>query len=335
MPADLPLVGAYRTLFAELFAGQQAPQRAAMLDQALPLRNKAVEAHAAALVAAEDALDAAIELQSGGQGRLAGVVAALDALVRQQRAFLAAVCRYNHDIADYALAVVSPRTSPEILVGTLIKQNRPAGQAATPLPTMATLPTAYQQPVNGAVAPPGMPNQPTRAVWPGAMPAQSPESPSVVPAGNSRADQCARVGCAARFGAQRQRASTPTGAAARNGHPLGPREGRPSQSPAGSMNPGQGNSRNGAATDPANHPTPHTSQKPIDASGPPQASAVETYRDWPAWRLWNDPPILPPFYTGSGTFRAFSGLEHNPAASSPPIRRLQSAVLHRRPSPCV
>ena len=144
LPADQPLVGPYRTLFAELFAGKKAPQRARMLDQTLPLRNRAVESHAAALLAAEDALDAAIELQTGGQGRLAGVIAALDAQVRQQRAFLAAVCRYNHDIADYALVVVSPQTTPELLVGTLIKQNRPAGQPVTPLPTTATLPATYR-----------------------------------------------------------------------------------------------------------------------------------------------------------------------------------------------
>ena len=148
LPADQPLVGPYRTLFAELFAGKKAPQRARMLDQTLPLRNRAVESHAAALVAAEDALDAAIELQAGGQGRLAGVIAALDAQIQQQRAFLAAVCRYNHDIADYALVVVSPQTTPELLVGTLIKQNRPAGQPVTPLPTTATRPAAYQQPIS-------------------------------------------------------------------------------------------------------------------------------------------------------------------------------------------
>ena len=67
LPADQPLVGPYRTLFAELFAGKNAPQRARMLDQTLPLRNRAVESHAAALLAAEDALDAAIELQASGQ----------------------------------------------------------------------------------------------------------------------------------------------------------------------------------------------------------------------------------------------------------------------------
>ena len=158
LPADQPLVGPYRTLFAELFAGKNAPQHVRTLDQTLPLRNRAVESHAAALLAAEDALDAAIELQASGQERLAGVLAALDAQARQQRAFLAAVCRYNHDIADYALAVVSPQTSPDLLVGTLIKLKpmRCRRNAVTPLPTTATLPAAYQQPI---VAPAGPASQ--------------------------------------------------------------------------------------------------------------------------------------------------------------------------------
>jgi hypothetical protein len=174
LPEDRPLVGPYRTQFAQLFAGKQAPQRARMLDQTLPLRGRAVEGHAAALLAAEDTLDAAIELQAGGQESLAGVLTALDSHIRQQRAFLAAVCRYNHDIADYALAVVPPQTTPDIIVGTLIKQNRPAAQPVMPLPTTATLPATYLAPaptrgagvppaISGAGVPPAIPNQPTRA----------------------------------------------------------------------------------------------------------------------------------------------------------------------------
>ena len=87
LPADTPLVGPYRTLFAELFAGRTAPQRLRTLDQTLPLRNRAVESHAAALLAAEDALDATIELQTAGREPLSGVLSALDAQNRQQRAF--------------------------------------------------------------------------------------------------------------------------------------------------------------------------------------------------------------------------------------------------------
>ena len=150
LPADQPLVGPYRTRFSELFAGRMAPQRAQMLDQTLPLRASAVESHAAALTAAEDALDAAIELQASGQGHLADIIAALDGQVRQQRAFLAAVSRYNHDIADYALVVVPPQTAPAVLVSTLIKQNRPAGQPIVPLPTSAALGSVGILPASGS-----------------------------------------------------------------------------------------------------------------------------------------------------------------------------------------
>ena len=152
LPADQPLVGPYRTLFAELFAGKNAPQRARMLDQTLPLRNRAVESHAAALWRPKTPWTPRSNSRPAARNALAGVLAALDAQVRQQRAFLAAVCRYNHDIADYSLVVVSPQTTPELLVGTLIKQDRPAGQPVMPLPTTATLPATFQQPIPGAQA---------------------------------------------------------------------------------------------------------------------------------------------------------------------------------------
>jgi len=170
LPADQPLVGPYRTLFTELFAGKKAPERARMLDQKLPLRNQAVESHVAALLAAEDALDAATKLQANGQGRLAAVIAALDTQVRQQQAFLAAVCRYNHDIADYALVVVSPQTTPDLLVGTLIKLNRPVGQLVAPLPTM----------LGSVGVPPAIPNLPTPAARPGRIAGQATEAVTAV-----------------------------------------------------------------------------------------------------------------------------------------------------------
>ena len=271
LPADQPLVGPYRTLFAELFAGKNAPQRARVLDQTLPLRNRAVESHAAALLAAEDALDAAIELQASGQGRLAGVIAALDAQIRQQRAFLAAVCRYNHDIADYALAVVSPQTTPELLVGTLIKQNRPAGQPVTPLPTTATLPAAYQAAdrrtgrewCRRPACLGSIPNRPTRAVRPGGAAGQTPEA--VIPI---RAEDSARhprdFACASQSAAEHGARGTPSGPAAGIGHPFGPGK------PAGSLPPAKDAKS-------ADGPTTRSSQKPIGESGPPQASALETY----------------------------------------------------------
>jgi hypothetical protein len=160
LPADRPLTESYRTRFAELFAERKAPDRLRMLDQTLPLRQRAVESHAAAVLAAEEALDAAIELQAGGQARLAGALHAMDAQVREQRAFIAAVCRYNDDIVDYSLAVIPPQTSPSVLVSTLIKQAWPIGEApANP----ANIPAQFQQamtvPGVGAPASAGNPLQ--------------------------------------------------------------------------------------------------------------------------------------------------------------------------------
>ena len=225
LPEDRPLTGPYRTLFAELFAGKKTPDRARILDQTLPLRNRAVESHAAALLAAEDALDAAIELQASGQEHLAGVLAALDAHVRQQRAFLAAVCRYNHDIADYALAVVSPQTTPDLLAGTLIKQDRPAGQPVTPLPTTATLPTSYLQPGGPIVAAggstgvsPAIPNWPTRAVRPVGAAGQTAESAPPVPARRNGTARGACGGGACRSATRQRARGTPPGPTAGIGH---------------------------------------------------------------------------------------------------------------------
>lgn len=159
LPADRPLTEPYRTRFTELFAGQKAPDRMRMLDQTLGLRQRAVEAHAAALLAAEESLDAAIELHFGGQGRLSSVLQAMDAEIRQQQAFLASVCRYNHDIADYALSVVPSQTAPELLAATMIKPLQPSKGA--------NVPAGYEQPLAAPSQPAvARPNWPTRAAPP-------------------------------------------------------------------------------------------------------------------------------------------------------------------------
>jgi hypothetical protein len=144
LPADRPLSESYRTRFAELFAARKAPVRLRMLNQTLPLWQRAVESHTAAVLAAEEALDAAIELNSSGQARLSTVLPAMDAMVREQRAFLTAVCRYNDDIGEYSLAVVPAQTSSAVLVSTLIKQAQPNFEAA---PNSVNIPAQFEQPM--------------------------------------------------------------------------------------------------------------------------------------------------------------------------------------------
>jgi hypothetical protein len=175
LPADHPHVGVYRTFFSELFGSRPAPPRAAAIDRTLPLRSRAIEAHAAAVQAASEALDAALSAQSSGQGRLATVLANLSDYGRQRRAFMASVCRYNHDIADYALAVVGEPTTPDVLVGMLIKLNRETVHPALPGEEGATQPASYQEPLPATTSQPVRKNWPTRAIRPPAPKSADPE----------------------------------------------------------------------------------------------------------------------------------------------------------------
>jgi hypothetical protein len=172
LPADRPHVGAYRTLFAELFAAQPALDRARLLDRTLPLRQRAVEAHTTAVQSTEDALAAAMSGQTSGDGRLAKTLGRLNDHFRQRQALMAAVCRYNHDIADYALAVAAPEAGAEALAGMLIKQNRTTVPPAGAGEASGTVPASYQQPLAPPPDAPIVPgkNWPTRAVRPGAKP---------------------------------------------------------------------------------------------------------------------------------------------------------------------
>jgi len=130
LPADRPRVGACRTQFQELFSMRTAPLQARLIDRALPLRRLAIDARASAVLAAEDALSAATKEHGLGRTDLAKVLACAKEHLKQRQAFIGSVCRYNHDIADYALAVVGPGTTGQGLVGVLIK---PAPARVRPL----------------------------------------------------------------------------------------------------------------------------------------------------------------------------------------------------------
>ena len=133
LPADSPHVGLYNTYFRQIFAAAEPPSRVRMLDRLLPLRARAIDAQAAATQAAEDAAEAVQEPPSGGKASLAAVAAALEELRRRQEALVAAVCRYNHDIADYALNVAGPGASSAALAAMLIRW--PQGDSSLPAVT--------------------------------------------------------------------------------------------------------------------------------------------------------------------------------------------------------
>jgi hypothetical protein len=194
LPGDQPHVGAYRTYFKELFAVQPAPQRARLLDGTLPLRCRAIVARAEALQAAEEALAAAGEARASRHGPLAPLLTAWDALRQQQRAMMASVCRYNHDIADYALGVAEAETSADALAAMLVRSTRQPVQQPLPVEAGGVRPASAVEPVpdndprrtinQPTLAPPrNLPpaggGEPTLAPPPGAR-----SEPTLAPPGN-------------------------------------------------------------------------------------------------------------------------------------------------------
>jgi hypothetical protein len=128
LPADRPHVGAYRTLFDKLFANRTPPDGARLADKTLPLQRQVIDDRAAAVQAAEDAMQAVADESRFARGDAAATTACGRELLRQQTAFIRSVCDYNRAIADYSLTVVDLTVSPQELVKILIG---PA-QAATP-----------------------------------------------------------------------------------------------------------------------------------------------------------------------------------------------------------
>jgi hypothetical protein len=176
LPADRPHVGPYRTHFQELFATRTPPDQARLVERVLPVWRQVVDERAAAVQAAEDALTAAMDNHAARAADASTVAACSEELLRQQRAFIRAVCDYNRHIAEYGVAVAGPTTTPQALVAMLIG---PVPEAATPLAPgvesgvqpaglneTATIPGARNEPT---LAPPrdakplGVKNEPTLA----------------------------------------------------------------------------------------------------------------------------------------------------------------------------
>lgn len=66
IPADRPFVGPYRTLFDTLFANRPAPPALRRIHATLPLRRQLVDARAAAVAAAAEALEGQMEAYQAG-----------------------------------------------------------------------------------------------------------------------------------------------------------------------------------------------------------------------------------------------------------------------------
>jgi hypothetical protein len=128
LPADMPVVGTYRTHFQELNQRGAARDELGLIDQSLPVIRDVIDAQAEAVAAATAVLPPALQAYQQGQTSLAAVLDAHERLRRHRRAFLTAVERYNAEIAGYALSVSLPAVTGERIAGMLIEE-KPSGRS--------------------------------------------------------------------------------------------------------------------------------------------------------------------------------------------------------------
>jgi len=152
-PVDRPLAGPYQTHFETLFATRPATGRIRAIVRMLPARHEALEAHAAAVMAAQQAMQMAEAAHARSRRPIEAVTAAHAALVGQQREFVAAMKAYNLDIAEYAMSVADLSLADDrfvsMLIGTPIQwrpQQPASGGSPTPTATSPSQPQPPSQP---------------------------------------------------------------------------------------------------------------------------------------------------------------------------------------------
>lgn len=138
LPADPPHVGPYRTGFNEGLASAVFPARNRLIHRSLPLRRQGIEQRAAAVQAADDALEAALDAYRETGLELGVVLSCLAQAVEQREDFVTEVCAYNEEIADYALSVAPLDASPQTLVSMLIGPASPGKPSLLPAERIAS-----------------------------------------------------------------------------------------------------------------------------------------------------------------------------------------------------
>ena len=131
LPSDMPHIGPYQTHFATVFTSRVPPPRTRLIDRTLPIRRKAIDVHAAAVMAAEDALQAAGESYNAEQTSPQALATHVKDLTERKNAFMSAVHVYNAQIAEYAASVAGESTSPQSFLAMLIKPRTTGTGAAT------------------------------------------------------------------------------------------------------------------------------------------------------------------------------------------------------------
>jgi len=183
LPADAPHAGPYRTGFNETLASASFPARNRLIHRVLPLRRQGMERRAAAVQAADDALEAALDAYRESGLELGVVISCLARAVEQREDFVAEIRVYNEEIADYALSVAPPDASSRAVVSMLIFPRSPGEPSSRAVENLAS---PQELPGKRAAIAPASRVEPASAVLPfssveGELFPDSPRQPTLAP----------------------------------------------------------------------------------------------------------------------------------------------------------
>ena len=131
-PADLPVVGRFRTEYEILFQNRQAPPALEKINLSLPKIWQLLASQAAAVKVLQQSLEQTEEAYQAGETSLVTILADLQQFEEIQQQYLQTARRYNVEIADYVIAVTGQTSSRERLVTMLIKPKRSTQSVLVP-----------------------------------------------------------------------------------------------------------------------------------------------------------------------------------------------------------
>jgi hypothetical protein len=198
LPQDVPHVRVYHTRFEDIYRGRPAPQPIALLNQLLPDHFQSVQLRTDAVLAADRALESALDATSAGESGQSVDTATLLRLLEQQRLrqreFTQAVVDYNRSIATYALGVAPPGLGAGRVTAMLIRDAKGSSVLPTGWHAAAESPQTVQTPLTsptdaGSVEPANFldtqqptpaqpPMNPAQRVAPPITPQRAPDQPT-------------------------------------------------------------------------------------------------------------------------------------------------------------
>ena len=149
LPADLPWSGRYNTKFDIIFQHRQPSHRLLEINQTLDLNHKIIKSGVMAIHSARRGFRTATEEYQRYEMSVGDLLRYQRELTTHREQFVTAVINYNHDIAEYALAVANQGVQPEKMV-TMLVSNR-ARRTFPPVDHLraATIPTPSHRQAKG------------------------------------------------------------------------------------------------------------------------------------------------------------------------------------------